>query len=86
MSHVMKHDGSGVICDQRTFKLCRGGLAFEAGEPIHVKGKNNLVPVYRPYAHSINLRSSDRLQTIGAIFSEQLERGKSFTRRRILAR
>lgn len=85
MSHVMKKEGGGVICDERTFKQCRGGLMFEAGKPIHVKGKTVNIPIYRPYAHARDI-SSNRLQAMQQIYEQQLLRGSSFTRSQILSR
>ncbi|HEY1011687.1 MAG TPA: adenylate/guanylate cyclase domain-containing protein, partial [Herpetosiphonaceae bacterium] len=40
--------GSDILCDEATYHAAHAHVEFDALEPVHVKGKAELVPVYRP--------------------------------------
>ncbi len=49
MAHELDHGSAApIICDLATYEAARYRLAFEALPPVSVKGKAELVPIYRP--------------------------------------
>jgi class 3 adenylate cyclase/tetratricopeptide (TPR) repeat protein len=47
-ARLMQEAGDGVLCDAATAAAARATLPFEALAPVRVKGRADLVPVYRP--------------------------------------
>jgi CheY-like chemotaxis protein len=41
-------DGGGILCDEAIYQAARARLVFEALPPIHVKGKEEAIAIYRP--------------------------------------
>ena len=42
---------SGVLCDQATYDLVGDALIFQELPAIKVKGKTQLINIYRPHMH-----------------------------------
>ncbi|MEB3336857.1 MAG: adenylate/guanylate cyclase domain-containing protein [Leptolyngbyaceae bacterium] len=49
-ARLMVSAKDGILCDQTTYQGAQARLLFERLPPIQVKGKSELIPVYRPLA------------------------------------
>jgi class 3 adenylate cyclase/tetratricopeptide (TPR) repeat protein len=53
-ARLMQAAADGILCDDATHRAANGRIEFEVLSPIHVKGRTEPVPVFRPLRESHN--------------------------------
>ncbi len=64
-SRLMQRAGEGVLCDGATWSRAKARLAFEALDPVPIKGRSEPLRVYRPLQIREDLAPQAETATVG---------------------